>query len=322
MREPAWLKKLMQSWAAGLNCYLENHPAKRPRVLTRFEPWMALSFTEGSIGGDIESVALPALQAFYDNKPASVASQLPRRFKGAQGSNGFAIAPSHTRDGRALLLINPHTSFFFRSELQVTSGEGLNVYGAATWGQFFIYQGFNEHAGWMHTSSGLDSVDEFAETIVTGADGQRSYRYGREWRPLRTKTITLSYRTAAGLQSRTFKTYATHHGPVVREADGKWISFALMNTPVRALEQSYLRTKAHDYAGFVAVAQRQANSSNNTLFADSKGEIAYLHPQFVPVRDDRFDYRKPVDGSDPATDWNDCTASTACRERSARPMAG
>jgi acyl-homoserine-lactone acylase len=76
-----------------------------------------------------------------------------------------------------------------------------------------------------------------------------------------------------------------------------------MNRPVAALEQSYLRTKATDYASFLEIARLQANSSNNTLFADSKGDIAYLHPQFVPVRDDRFDYRKPVDGSDPATDW-------------------
>ena len=330
---PAWLKKLMQSWAAGLNCYLETHPETRPRVLNRFEPWMALSFTEGSIGGDIESVPLGPLQAFYEKKHAATTAGEPlrgravvadeiadeiadeaagkaagggqaRRAREPQGSNGFAVAPSHTRDRHALLLINPHTSFFFRSELQVTSGEGLNVYGAATWGQFFIYQGFNERAGWMHTSSGVDSVDEFAETIVPGANGEHSYRYGKALRPLRTKTIVLSYRAADGAQARrSFTTYATHHGPIVREADGKWIAFALMNTPVPALEQSFLRTKATDYASFIQVAQRRANSSNNTLFADAKGEIAYLHPQFVPIRDDRYDYRKPVDGSDPATDW-------------------
>src|SRR5919107_1183291 len=102
---------------------------------------------------------------------------------GRGGSNGFAIAPSNTRDGRALLLINPHTSFFFRSEVQVTSDEGLNAYGAVTWGQFFIYQGFNERAGWMHTSSGVDNIDEYAETIVADGD-RRHYRYGNEERPM------------------------------------------------------------------------------------------------------------------------------------------
>jgi acyl-homoserine-lactone acylase len=302
---PTWLKKLMQAWAGGLNCYLDTHPNVHPRVLARFEPWMALSFTEGSISGDIERVPLTQLQAFYDGKPiAMTRAEMGLLFEEPQGSNGFAIAPSHTENHHALLLINPHTSFFFRSELQMTSDEGLNAYGAATWGQFFIYQGFNAKAGWMHTSSGIDNVDEFAETILTGGDGTLSYRYGTELRPLFVKTITLSYRAADGsMDARTFTAYATHHGPIVRSAEGKWIAFALMNRPVPALEQSFLRTKATDYAGFMKAAELQANSSNNTVFADSKGEIAYLHPQFVPVRDDRFDYRKPVDGSDPATDW-------------------
>lgn len=307
-KSPAWLKTLMTAWADGLNHYLATHPEVCPRVITRFEPWMALSFTEGSIGGDIESVPLSQLQAFYEDKPIRM-SALERGlvFREPQGSNGITIAPSHTKDGRALLLINPHTSFFFRSELQVKSGEGLNAYGAATWGQFFIYQGFNEKAGWMHTSSGVDNVDEFAETIVEKADGGRAYRYGKELRPVTTRKLALSYRAADGsVKRRDFTTYATHHGPIVRrDEQGKWIAFALMNRPIAALQQSYLRTKAQDYAGFMKVAEFKANSSNNTLFADAKGEIAYLHPQFVPIRDDRFDYRKPVDGSDPATDWRE-----------------
>ncbi|MER7444055.1 penicillin acylase family protein [Micromonospora avicenniae] len=302
---PAWLRKLMQAWADGLNYFLATHPEVRPRVITRFEPWMPLSFSEGSIGGDIERVPLTQLEAFYDNRQVEMTDEeRGLLFREPSGSNGMAIAPSHTRDGHALLLINPHTSFFFRSEQHVTSGEGLNAYGAATWGQFFIYQGFNEDTGWMHTSSGVDNVDEFAETIVTKAGGRHYYRYGDALRPVTKKTITLSYRTADGARAkRTFTTFATHHGPIVREADGKWIAFALMNKPVEALLQSFLRTKTRDYADFMQVAGYKANSSNNTLFADSKGEIAFLVPQFMPVRDDRFDYRKPVDGSDPATDW-------------------
>ena len=305
-KSPDWLKKLMGAWAAGLNCYLAAHPQVRPRVITHFEPWMALSFSEGSIGGDIERVPLSQLEAFYGGKRlAMTADERGLSLREPQGSNGFAIAPSHTKNGHALLLINPHTSFFFRSELQVTSSEGLNAYGAATWGQFFIYQGFNEHAGWMHTSSGADNVDEFAETVVTEAGGKHSYRYGKELRAVKTKVVTLSYKAANGeLARRTFTTYATHHGPIVREADGKWIAFALMNTPVAALQQSFLRTKSRDYASFLEVAQLKANSSNNTLFADSKGTVAYLHPQFMPIRSDRYDYRNPVDGSDPATDWH------------------
>ena len=307
---PAWLKALMDGWADGLNFYLATHPQTRPRVITRFEPWMALSFSEGSIGGDIERISLSELEKFYGGTK-SVERDDPLAFKEPTGSNGIALSPKMTKDGHALLLINPHTSFFFRSELQMTSEEGLNAYGAVTWGQFFIYQGFNPHAGWMHTSSGVDVVDEFAEAIVR-TPGALMYRYGREARPVTVKEIVVPYRAADGTMARrTFTTYRTHHGPIVREQDGKWIAFAMMFRPVEALQQSFLRTKAVDYASFAKVAELKANSSNNTLFADDKGETAYLHPQFIPKRDGRFDYTKPVDGADPATDWQGLTELAA-----------
>ncbi|HEX8669999.1 MAG TPA: penicillin acylase family protein [Allosphingosinicella sp.] len=299
---PDWLKGLMEAWADGLNYYLATHPAVRPRAIARFEPWMALSFTEGSIGGDIERIDLAALEAFYSKRGRALAA-VAEPDQERRGSNGFAIAPSNSATGKALLLINPHTSFFFRSEQQVASDQGLNAYGAATWGQFFIYQGFNQHAGWMHTSSGVDSVDEFLETVEQ-KDGALVYRYGNERRPIATKTVVVPYRAADGrMASRSFETYRTHHGPIVREEGAKWVAFAMMHKPVEALQQSYLRTKASDYASFLEVAELKANSSNNTVFADAKGNIAYLHPQFIPVREDRFDYTRPVDGSDPRTDW-------------------
>jgi acyl-homoserine-lactone acylase len=304
-RCPAWLAALMNAWADGLNYFLATHPQVHPRVLHHFEPWMALAFTEGSIGGDIERAALPALAAFYgiDTQPSTApAADLPWS-RDRAGSNGIAIAPANTRDGHALLLINPHTTFFFRSELQMSSDEGLDAYGAVTWGQLFIYQGFNSHVGWMHTSTGADNVDQFAETIVKRGD-RFFYRYGRELRPVQVKKIELRYRADSGaLAVRSFETYATHHGPIIRQQGDKWISIALMNEPIPALEQSFLRTKASDFASYRQVAQLQANSSNNTVFADSRGEIAMLLPQFMPRRDNQFDYHQPVDGSNPATDW-------------------
>jgi acyl-homoserine-lactone acylase len=168
-QSPEWLRELMDAWADGVNFYLATHKDTHPKVLTHFEPWMALSFTEGSIGGDIEKINLRQLQAYYGSEAPAPEPQLAEDRSDAiekepGGSNGVAIAPQLTKNGHALLLINPHTSFFFRSELQMSSDEGLNAYGAVTWGQFFIYQGFNERAGWMHTSSNVDAVDEFEES--------------------------------------------------------------------------------------------------------------------------------------------------------------
>ena len=305
---PTWLRQLMQGWADGLNFYLASHPAVRPRVLTRFEPWMALSFSEGSIGGDIEYVDLDGLRALYDRAAPHVASAKP--WSEPQGSNGIAIGPSRSTSGNPLLLINPHTSFFFRDVVQVTSGEGLNVYGAVTWGQFFVYQGFNARAGWMHTTSGLDNRDEYAETFAKLPNGKLGYRFGSDLRPVAIKPVTIRIRAADGRYSnRTFSVMKTMHGPVIRSANGKFIAFAILDDPVHALEQSFKRTKAGNLDGFMRASALRANSSNNTLFADSSGNIAYLHPQFVPLRDDQFDFRGVVSGSDPRTLWRGLTAS-------------
>ncbi|MFG1691315.1 acylase [Gemmatimonadota bacterium] len=300
---PEWLKALMNAWADGLNYYLYTHPEVTPRVITHFEPWMALTFSEGSIGGDIERVNLDDLEAFYGNRPESQASgredDAPRE---PTGSNGIAVAPSNSASGNALFLINPHTSFYFRAEVHVVSEEGLNAYGAVTWGQFFIYQGFNDRTGWMHTSSGADNIDDYLETVVEKEDGFY-YRYGDEERPMTARRVTIPYKTDTGMAEREFTVYRTHHGPVVREVDGQWVSVRLMEEPLKALTQSYTRTKTRSYDDFVETMELHTNSSNNTVYADADGNIAYFHSNFIPIRDTRFDWSRPVDGSDPATEW-------------------
>ncbi|KPJ85435.1 MAG: penicillin amidase [Gemmatimonas sp. SG8_17] len=303
-RSPEWLQALMDAFADGLNYYLYKNPQVTPRVITRFEPWMALSFSEGSIGGDIERVSLGQLEAFYGDGPENQMAVVESSWEAEpSGSNGFAIAPSISATGNALLLINPHTSFFFRAEVHVVSEEGLNAYGAVTWGQFFVYQGFNERAGWMHTSSGVDNIDEYLETVVERDDGLY-YRYGDEERPLTVQRIAVPYRTDAGMAEREFTVYRTHHGPIVRETDGKWVSVRLMEDPLDALTQSYTRTKAQNLEEYRETMELHTNSSNNTVFADAEGNIAYFHANFIPRRDTRFDWRRPVDGSDPATEWD------------------
>jgi acyl-homoserine-lactone acylase len=305
---PSWLRSLLVAWADGLNFYLSTHPNVRPRVIHHFEPWMALSFTEGSIGGDIESVDLPSLREFYDKPPlveggAPISGFLDRPTDSwPGGSNGFAIAPSRSASGHALLWINPHTSHYFRSELQMVSDEGLNVYGAATWGQFFIYQGFNEHNGWMHTSYGGDAIDEYAETVSRAAD-RYDYQYDGARRKLLERQIRISYQRGSGQATRTFQVFYSHHGPIVRAAQGRWIAAKLLLDPVHALEQSYLRTKTRDYRSFLAIQSMRTDTSNNTVYADTEGTIAYFHGNFIPKRDPHFDYTQPVDGSDPRTEW-------------------
>lgn len=303
---PQWLKDLCDAFADGINYYLHTHPDVQPRLLTKFEPWMPMFFSEGSIGGDIESVDVEGIKMLYGGAAPleTLRSSVVEggQLKEPRGSNGFAISGDHTASGSAMLLINPHTSFFFRGEIHVVSEEGLNAYGAVTWGQFFVYQGFNEDTGWMHTSTRLDFMDDFVEDVYE-ENGNLFYRYGDESRPVEVSEVTLKYKDGAGMSERTFPMYHTHHGPITHLEDGKWTATALNWDPVRALQQSFTRTKLENHEQFWEMMDMRTNSSNNTVYADSSGNIAYYHGNFVPRRDPTFDYSQPVDGSDPATDW-------------------
>jgi len=266
-------------------------------------------FSEGSIGGDIERVSTRRIKAFYESEVSLPLNEVgnglevPPAQEEPKGSNGIAISGKLTESGDAMLLINPHTSFYFRGEVHVVSEEGLNAYGAVTWGQFFVYQGFNEKTGWMHTSTYTDVIDEFKETIEE-RDGQKMYKYGAEWRPVEESQVTLKYKDGAELKERTFPMYHTHHGPITYKIDDQWTSTALMWEPVKALQQSYIRTKQTGLKGFDEMMDIKTNSSNNTVYADAEGNIAYYHGNFIPRRDITYDYTKPVDGSNPDTDWD------------------
>ncbi|MGJ5642063.1 penicillin acylase family protein [Formosa sp. S-31] len=305
---PEWLKQLCIAFADGINYYLYTHPEVKPKLLTRFEPWMPMYFSEGSIGGDIERVSIKKIKAFYENGtelPKLEAEKLKLLTEMAEpkGSNGIAISGDLTASGAPLLLINPHTSFYFRGEVHMVSEEGLNAYGAVTWGQFFVYQGFNEHTGWMHTSSDVDVIDEFKETVVK-RNSRLFYQYGNTLKPVDSALVTLHYKDGKEVKQKNFTTYKTHHGPITHLEDGQWTASAIMWYPVNALKQSFIRTKQSDYEGFRDMMDIKTNSSNNTVYADSQGNIAYFHGNFIPKRDTQFDYRFPVDGSNPKTDWN------------------
>ncbi|MBJ2175736.1 acylase [Aureibaculum sp. A20] len=307
-KSPEWLKKLCNAFADGINYYLFTHPEVTPRLLTRFEPWMPMYFSEGSIGGDIEGISTKKIGAFYGNENATdeIAfneTEEPFLEKEPAGSNGFAISGKRTASGNAMLLINPHTSFFFRGEVHMVSEEGLNAYGAVTWGQFFIYQGFNEKTGWMHTSTYTDIKDEFLED-VTKTDNGYTYTYGDEQRPVKELEVALKYKVGDSLTEKKFNMFRTHRGPITHAIDSNWVTTAIMWDPVKALEQSFTRTKLNGHQEFREMMNIRTNSSNNTVYADAGGNIAYYHGNFIPKRNVKFDYTNPVDGSDPETDWN------------------
>jgi len=301
---PAWLKKLLQAYADGINYYLYKHPSEKPALLKRFEPWFQLMWTDGSIAA-IKSGGLTAedLKNFYTSDPAGIIpNKISEEDIKATGSNGFALAPSRTASGNAILYINPHVTFYFRPEVHVISEEGLNAYGAVTWGQMFVYQGFNEHCGWMHTSGYSDVADLYAEKVIKKA-GRFYYEYNNKELPVQQREITLRYKVGDHIKTKTFTTWHTQHGPVMGSRDNKWLSVQAVNRSLNALIQSYQRTKANGFEAFKKNMELLSNGSNNTVFADDKGNIAYWHGNLIPRRDTSFNWNEPVDGSISATDW-------------------
>ncbi|MCZ2485868.1 penicillin acylase family protein [Aquirufa antheringensis] len=292
---PVWLKKLLNAYADGINYYLQKHPEVKPRLITHFEPWYPLLWTDGSIGAISTGDVTEQETALFYGLPAQVASvkyQTPD--EKLTGSNGFAVGPALSKSGHSLLYINPHVTFYFRPEVHVESEEGLSVYGAVTWGQFFVYQGFNPYNGWMHTSSEVDVADAYIET-TRSRNGQMEYLLDGKWIPFQTKIITLG--------SRKIKAYFNHRGPVLAARNGKWISVRSYNRARKSLMQSWLRTKTKGLEDYKRVMDMRANTSNNTVYADNKGNIAYWHGNYVPRRDATKDWGVPQDGSSSQIDW-------------------
>ena len=302
-RSPDWLKKLLNAYADGINFYLYKHPAVKPVLLNRFQPWYPLLWTDGSIGAISTGDVTPDdVKIFYLPEIPSVAKIPTPEEDKTTGSNGFALGPSRTENGTAILYINPHVTFYFRPEVHMVSEEGLNVYGAVTWGQFFIYQGFNEYCGWMHTSSNVDVADMYTEKIISKS-GKIFYEYNKALKPVRSKKITLTVKTNNTVTLKTVTAYFTQHGPVMTKRNNQWISVKGYNRSLTGLIQSWQRTKAKGFEDYKKIMELRGNTSNNTVFADSRGYIAYWHGNYVPKRDAKFNWGKAVDGSTSATEW-------------------
>jgi acyl-homoserine lactone acylase PvdQ len=336
---PEWLKKLMNAHADGINYFLYKHPDIKPALLHRFQPWYPLMYTDGSISA-IQTGGLSAndIKSFYasldvsrqsgnqekqpsksyanrpgkehpflidpaaGNQVSAFAFPRPGADEQLSGSNGFAIAPEKSASGKAMLYINPHVTFYFRPEVHMISEEGMNVYGAVTWGQFFVYQGFNEHLGFMHTSSAADAADLYEEKI-TEKDGKYFYTYEGKLRSVTENKETIKYLREGKWQSKTFTVYSTHHGPVMAMMNGKWLSLKTNNRSLNGLMQSWQRIRTKSLSEFKTNLFLKANLSNNTVYADDKGNIAYWHGNYMPKRDSSYDWNEPVDGSVEATEW-------------------
>jgi len=273
---PAWLKKLCDAFADGINYYLYKHPAVSGMS---FQPWYPLLWTDGSIGAiSTADVSINEFKSLYSGKegavPVSLNNNVLEEEEKLTGSNGFAFSPKITASGNSILYINPHVTFYFRPEVHMVSEEGLNAYGAVTWGQFFIYQGFNEHCGWMHTSSSVDAADSYIEKL-SQKDGKWYYQYNGKQLPVKEKKMHIVYRVVNDMdEAKDFTVLYTQHGPIMAKRNGEWLSVRADNRIMNGLVQCWQRTKTTSFVSFKKTLDLKGNISNNTVYADAEGNIA------------------------------------------------
>jgi acyl-homoserine-lactone acylase len=293
-------RSLCDAFVAGLNYYLQRHPETKPRLITKFEPWHPLAFIRYNYyqNGFVfdRSLSFPNIQT----------AENQRELNENQGSNGWVISPSKSATGHAMLFINPHLPFFGSGQVyegHVHSEEGWNFTGYTRFGFPFPYVGHNENGGWVSTDNAADLTDVYVETFD---DPQRplAYRYGKGYRLATEREEEILVKTPGGMETRRFKMRKTHHGPIIGARDGKSLAIRMAKFEGDGwLREWYLMTKAKSLAELKRAIRPLNMLFGNVMYADRQGNTFYLYNSAIPRRDPRFDWSKPVDGSDPATEW-------------------
>ncbi len=294
------MRGLCDAFAAGFNYYIARHPTVQPRLLIKIEPWYTLAFIrynyyQNGFARD-RSLRRTPLQT----------AELENDLKPHTGSNGWVIGPTKSATGNAMLFINPHLPFFGSGQVyegHVHSDEGWNFTGYTRFGFPFPYVGHNENGGWVSTDNAADLEDVYMETFD---DPTRplAYKYGKEYRLATEHVEEIRVKTATGLETRRFTMRRTHHGPIVAARDGKLLAIRMAKFESDGwLREWYDMTKATSLAALKQAMTPLNMLFGNVMYADRQGNTWYLYNGAVPRRDPRFDWTKPLDGSDPATEW-------------------
>jgi penicillin amidase len=294
------MRSLCDAFAAGFNYYLERHPEVRPRLLTKIEPWYALAFIRYNYYQN--GFARDRIFQRTQLQTAAIDSDL----KEHTGSNGWVIGPSRSATGHAMLFINPHLPFFGSGQVyegHVHSDEGWNFTGYTRFGFPFPYVGHNENGGWVSTDNAADLTDVYVETFDDPAR-PLAYKYGTGYRLATERVEEVRVKTATGIETRKFTMRKTHHGPILGSRDGKMLALRMAKHGADGwLREWYDMTRATSLAAMKRAMTPLNMLFGNVMYADRQGNTWYLYNGAIPKRDPRFDWTKPVDGSDPATEW-------------------
>ena len=218
-------------------------------------------------------------------------------------SNMWCVGPTRSTQGEVMLLSDPHLPWTGSSkwyESHVTIGDRW-VYGAGFFAFAGVGIGFTQDVAWGGTNSGSDMADVYR--VALNPDNADQYRYEGQWRDIGTRVVEIDVR-GRGKMERSFRN--THHGPIVSEDRSKNVAYAarlagLETMNLARIGSAYFNAKTvHD----LYRASRGGDfHKGHRVMIDRQGNIGYIYHACTHERDDRFDWRKLLDGSTKETEW-------------------
>lgn len=251
-----------------------------------------------------DTTSLALVNALGPNGISKLASLTSPRGADAVGSNSWAVSPSRSASGHALLAGDPHLELSLPSiwyEVHMVVPGKLDVYGVTIPGAPSVVIGFNRQVAWTFTNVGADVMDYYLET-VDDTISPKQYKLDGTWKPLEIRPEV--YRGAKGETLRTDTVRFTHRGPLTK-LNGRWLSVRwTVLESTRDPEAFFKATTSTSAMGMLDTAAAVYDSpAQNMLSADNAGNIAIRSTGLYPIRPDsgRGDILR--DGSKSSSDW-------------------